>query len=70
MPALGRMRLWESFTPASNKLADDILKTMRHSWMAVPFLPAAAFAADMKSTTLEKLTNKVADLGTTMSDAP
>ena len=47
MPALGRMRLWESFSPMNNDSVTEILKTMRHSLLAVPFLPAAALAADL-----------------------
>lgn len=49
MPALGRMRLWESFSPMNNDSVTEILKTMRHSLLAVPFLPAAALAADLQT---------------------
>ena len=61
MPALGRMRLWESFAPMDNKIVNDVLKTMRHSWMAVPFMPAAAFASELQTKQWDKLTGKVAE---------
>lgn len=61
LPALGRMRLWESVSPMDNRVVDDVLKTLRHSMMALPFMPAAAFAADMQTKSWDKLAGKVAE---------
>ena len=61
MPALGRMKLWESIAPVDNKIVNDVLKTMRHSWMAVPFMPAAAFASELQTKSWDRLAGKVAE---------
>lgn len=64
-PALGRMKLWESFKPVDNKLVEDILRVMRHTWMTVPLMLANPSMASAAKVVEDLSVNDVADAANT-----